>query len=112
MVKPSTAALADETESITATEAKNTFGAVLDRVTQVGRIAITKHDRVRAVVLSLREYEALLEGRNDPLESLRDEFDGLVATMQSPAAERAGRALFEASGPELGAAAVRARRRT
>lgn len=111
MVKTGIAALAEDTESITATEAKNTFGSVLDRVGQVGKIAITKHDQVRAVVLSLREYEALLEGRTDPLESLRDEFDGLVNAMQEPEARRAGRALFEATGKELGAAAARAQRR-
>jgi prevent-host-death family protein len=111
MVKTGIAALAEDTESITATEAKNTFGSVLDRVGQVGRIAITKHDQVRAVVLSLREYEALLEGRVDPLESLRTEFDSLVENMQAPEARRAGRALFESTGKELGGAAVRAQRR-
>ena len=111
MVKTGIAALAEDTESITATEAKNTFGSVLDRVGQVGKIAITKHDQVRAVVLSLREYEALLEGRADPLESLRTEFDSLVENMQAPGARRAGRALFEATGKDLGGAAVRAQRR-
>ena len=111
MVKTAIAALAEDTESITATEAKNTFGSVLDRVGQVGKIAITKHDQVRAVVLSLREYEALLQGRTDLLESLRSEFDDLVETMQAPEARRAGRALFEANGKDLGGAAVRAQRR-
>lgn len=111
MVKTAIAALAEDTESITATEAKNTFGSVLDRVGQVGKIAITKHDQVRAVVLSLREYEALLEGRTDPLESLRHEFDALVGDMQTPDARRAGKALFEATGKELGSAASRAHRR-
>jgi prevent-host-death family protein len=111
MVKTGIAALAEDTESITATEAKNTFGSVLDRVGHVGKIAITKHDQVRAVVLSLREYEALLEGRSDPLESLRGEFDELVESMQTPDARRAGRALFDATGKDLGGAAVRAQRR-
>jgi antitoxin Phd len=107
MVKSSTAALAEDTESITATEAKNSFGAVLDRVTQVGKIAITKHDQVRAVVLSLREYEALLSDRPDPLEALTEEFDELVTRMQTPEAHDAGKALFGAGSSELGSAAVK-----
>jgi prevent-host-death family protein len=108
MLKKSPAAL--DAESVTATEAKNSFGAVLDRVTQVGKIAITKHDQVRAVVLSLSEYQALLSERDDPLESLRAEFDDLVRGMQTPEARAAGNALFDATGQKLGRAAVRARK--
>jgi prevent-host-death family protein len=98
--------------AITATEAKNNFGALLDSVIEKGRVAITKHDEISAVMLSRREYELLLSSQHDPLRALREEFDGLVRTMQTPAATRAGKALFSATPSRLGRAAVaRARRR-
>jgi prevent-host-death family protein len=43
---------------ITATDAKNNFGGLLDQVTASGRVDITKHGRVVAVVLSLAELRA------------------------------------------------------
>lgn len=91
--------------SVTATEAKNSFGAVLDRALSEGRVAITKHDEVRAVLLSLTEYEALLKRQHDPLSSLGKEFDTLVERMQKPKARAAGRALFDATPAQLGRAA-------
>ena len=97
---------------MTATEAKNNFGALLDSVIEKGRVAITKHDQISAVVLSRSEYELLLSDQHDPLRSLREEFEVLVQRMQTPAAKRAGRALFDATPGRLGRAAVaRARRR-
>jgi len=98
-------------ESVSATDAKNNFGAVLDKVLTHGRVAITKYDEVRAVVLSIREYEALLSRQHDPLSALSQEFDGLVERMQKPAARKAGRALFAAAPGELGRAAVASARR-
>jgi prevent-host-death family protein len=97
--------------AITATEAKNNFGALLDSVIEKGRVAITKHDQISAVVLSRREYELLLSNQHDPLRALREEFDELVQGMQTPAAKRAGRALFGATSARLGRAAVAAARR-
>lgn len=97
--------------TVSATEAKNSFGAVLDRVMADGGIAITKHDEVRAVLLSVRQYEALLAGQRDPLSDLADEFDSLVERMQTPKARAAGRALFDATPARLGRAAVARRRR-
>jgi hypothetical protein len=79
-------------ESVSATDAKNNFGAVLDKVLTHGKVAISK--------------------QHDPLSTLSQEFDGLVERMQKPAARAAGRALFKATPRELGQAAVtRARRR-
>jgi antitoxin Phd len=98
-------------ESVTATEAKNNFGSVLDRVLAGGRLAITKHDEVRAVVLSLPEYQALLAKQREPLAALTKEFEGLVERMQTPRAGSAGRALFDATPAQLGRAAVAGRRR-
>lgn len=91
---------------MTATEAKNSLGAILDRVTAEGRVAITRHDEVKAVLLSAREYETLIAARHDPLETLAAEFDDLLETMQQPSARQAGDALFDASPTALGKAAV------
>jgi antitoxin Phd len=91
--------------SVSATEAKNSFGSVLDKVMAEGRVAITKHDEVRAVLLSLAEYESLLRSQQDPLASLGQEFTSLVERMQGPKARTAGRALFEATPARLGRAA-------
>jgi antitoxin Phd len=98
--------------TVSATEAKNNFGAVLDRVLSEGRVSITKHDEVRAVILSLPEYEALVEKREDSLDSLSREFDALVERMQTPKARSAGRALFDATPQRLGRAAVTQQRST
>ena len=101
-----------ELESVTASEAKGSFGAVLDRVVTRGAIAITKHDQIRAVILPVEQYEALLAQRRNPLAELEGEFDALVARMQTPKARAAGRALFDATPERLGkAATARARRR-
>lgn len=98
-------------ESVSATEAKNNFGSVLDRVLAHGRLAITKHDEVRAVVLSLPEYRALLAQQREPLAALTEEFEGWIERMQTPRARGAGRALFDATPAQLGRAAVAGRRR-
>jgi len=100
-----------ELETVTASEAKGSFGAVLDRVVTRGAIAITKHDQIRAVILPIEQYEALLAQRKNPLAELEGEFEGLIARMQTPKARAAGRALFDATPERLGRAAVaRARR--
>ena len=96
---------------VTATEAKNSFGAVLDRALAGGGVAIVKHRRPAAVLLSMAEYEALVAGAEDPLQRLRGEFDTLVDDMQSARAAAAGRRLFEVSPRVLGRAAkIRAQR--
>ncbi len=92
--------------AVSATEAKNNFGAVLDRVLSEGRVSITKHDEVRAVILSLPEYEALVGRREDSLDGLSREFEALVERMQTPTARSAGRALFSATPQRLGRAAL------
>ncbi|EQD76557.1 protein containing DUF172 [mine drainage metagenome] len=93
-------------ELFSATDAKNAFGSVLEKVLAKGMVAITKRGKTRAVLLSVEEYEALLERAPDPLTTLSAEFDALVARMQTPKAKAAGKSLFKASPTELGKAAV------
>lgn len=94
-----------------ATEAKNSFGRVLDTAFSQGMVAITKRDRPTAVVLSLDAYQALLDARAQPLDTLSHEFDALLQRMQAPAARDAMLEAFDASPDELGLAAVAAVKR-
>jgi antitoxin Phd len=100
-----------EPQSVSATVAKNEFGRVLDMVIGGGRVFITKHDSPKAVLLSVDEFDALSSATKFRLDTLREEFDGLLARMQTPQARRGMQAAFEASGEELGKAAVEAVRR-
>ncbi|NBD20969.1 type II toxin-antitoxin system prevent-host-death family antitoxin [Aquabacterium fontiphilum] len=91
-----------------ATEAKNSFGRVLDTAFSQGMVAITKRDRTTAVVLSLDAYQALIDARDQALGSLSQEFDTLLQQMQSPASRAGVMDAFDASPEELGLAAMAA----
>lgn len=91
-----------------ATQAKNSFGQVLDTAVSQGMVAITKRDRTTAVVLSLDAYQALVDAQAQPLNNLSHEFDALLQRMQGPGARSALLEAFEASPEELGRAAVNA----
>ncbi|MDE2400774.1 MAG: type II toxin-antitoxin system Phd/YefM family antitoxin [Burkholderiales bacterium] len=97
-----------EVPEFSATEAKNSFGRVLDTAFSQGMVAITKRDRPTAVVLSMDAYQALLDGQQQPLDSLSHEFDALLQRMQSPASRDALMDAFDASPEEMGQAAVAA----
>lgn len=89
-----------------ATEAKNSFGRVLDTAFSQGMVTITKRDRPTAVVLSMDAYQALLDAQRRPLESLSYEFDALLQGMQSPTSRAALMDAFEAPPELLGQAAL------
>lgn len=93
---------------IPASQAKTTFGEVLERVATTGGVAITRHNVPKAVLISWEEFESLSRARSDSLDSLTGQFAGLVASMQGPRAEAAWTKLFNASPEELGRAAVEA----
>jgi antitoxin Phd len=94
--------------SVTATDAKNEFGRVLETAIQEGAVAITRHEAPKAVLLSVDAYNALVEARDSALDTLSGEFDSLLASMQTPAARAGMKAAFDASPAALGAAAVKA----
>lgn len=96
----------EKVESVTATTAKNVFGKVLEQALSQGMVLITRHASARAVLLSVEEYQAMLDRVPDPLEVLGAEFEALVTKMRKPKARMAGRTLFKASGTELGKAAI------
>lgn len=96
---------------VTATEAKNKFGRVLERVIQGDVMFITKHDGAKAVLLSVDEYNALSRATEANLETLTGEFDALLARMQTSKARAGVKDAFHASPKELGRAAVAAARK-
>ena len=96
---------------IPASEAKNRFGAMLERTARGDAVAITKHDTTKAVLISLEEFQALVATRQTSLSALDAEFDGLLAAMQTPQNRKAMKAAFAASPETLGKAAVAAARK-
>ncbi len=94
--------------AISATDAKNAFGRLLETVMQGGRVVITKHDSPKAVLISMDEFNALSNAHRAELETLSEEFDRLLARMQTPAARARMNAAFHATPRELGKAAVAA----
>ena len=96
----------EESIRITATEAKNRLGEVLDSVMRGDIVLITRHQTPKAVLLSMEEYVALTHEGQSRLDTLNDEFDALLASMQTPKARAAMKAAFDASPKQLGKAAV------
>jgi len=97
--------------TVTATDAKNRFGRVLEKVIQGSLVVITKHDEPKAVLISMREFNALTNGNRIKLDTLSGEFDALLARMQTPAARVGMKAAFDASPNQMGKAAVAVARR-
>lgn len=92
--------------TVAATKVKNAFGTILEKAMHSGAIAITRHDRPKAVLLSFAEFESLVKERGHSLDNLDREFDGLLARMQTPRAKNGVDVAFNASPDELGRAAV------
>ena len=97
-----------ETSSFTATAAKNEFGRVMETAMQGGIVVITKHGAPKAVLIGLDEFTDLVGARKSRLDTLRGEFDALLARMQTPEARSGMKAAFDATPVELGKAAVSA----
>lgn len=97
--------------AISATEAKNEFGRLLETVIRGAKVVITKHDSPKAVLISMDEFNALSNAHTVELETLSEEFDGLLARMQTQAARAGMNAAFHARPKELGKASVAAARK-
>lgn len=97
--------------TVAATRFKNEFGAIFEQAQVGGAVAITKHARPKAVLLSFTEFESLLKPRAASLDELGAQFDGLLERMQTRRAKKGMAAAFAASPAELGRAAVRVRAR-
>ena len=100
-----------EMPTISATELKNATADVFEQVAARRAVAITRHDKPRAVLLSVEQYEALTGQQNpDWLQKLHEEYRGLLDRMQGPEQRAAAEKLFKATPEELGEAALWAAR--
>ena len=97
--------------SISATEAKNEFGRILEKVIQGGTVFITRHSERKAVLISAEEFDALSNAHRVELEALTAEFDKMLERMQTSKARAAMDSAFNASPKQLGRAAVAAARK-
>jgi antitoxin Phd len=103
--------MSTEKALVTATEAKNSFGPLLEKAIRGGVVVITKHDAPKAVLISVDEYAALSGAAEAKINSLSAEFDSLLLRQQRPGARRAMQKSFRASSQQLGRAAVGAARK-
>ena len=92
--------------TISATELKNATADVFEQVAARRAVAITRHDKTRAVLLSVEQYEALTGQRPDWLEQLHEEYQGMLDRMQGPEQRAAADRAFNATPEELGEAAL------
>jgi len=81
-------------KQVSASDAKNNFGGLLDDVAALGRVEIVKHGRPVAVVLSPRALEEVVSARAASGE--RSSWD--EKHMIPPASARAARMLKPAAG--------------
>ncbi len=100
-----------EVESVRSTDAKNLFGALLDKAIGGKTVVITRHDTPKAVLVGFEEFRSLKRGNERTLVSLSEAFDARLARMQTLKARAATKAAFDASPKRLGAAAVKAARK-
>ena len=78
--------------SVPATRFKNEFGAIFEQAALGGAVAITKHNTPKAVLLSYAEFRGVDRASSPVLDELDDEFDALLAGMQTAEGEgRRGR---------------------
>jgi len=96
----------DDAPRVSASDAKNSFGRILDRVAREGRVAITKHDEPFAMLISIDEYRSLVETGRRTVSTLSEEFDALYERLQAPGAKAAMQKAFAMTSEELGRAAV------
>ena len=95
---------------VRASEAKTEFGRVLEMAIHGGPVVITKHEVPKAVLISVEDFNALAGAAETKLDTLSQEFDALLARMQTSEARRGMKAAFAASGKRMGKAAVAATR--
>lgn len=98
--------------TITATEAQNEFGRVLEQTTRDQVVVITRHQVPRAVLVSVERYRNLVSAESALLNTLTDEFDAMLARMQTPEVRAGTERGFRATPETMGKAARAAARKT
>ena len=97
--------------AVSATDAKNEFGKVLETALRSGAVVITRHQTPKAVLLAMDEFESLVGEGMRRLDTLSAEFDAMFEGMQTPGFNARMKAAFGASPAALGKAAVVAAKR-
>lgn len=100
-----------DVEAVPSTEAKNLFGALLDKAIGGKKVVITRRDVPKAVLVGFEEFESLTRGNARTLATLGEAFDARLAQMQTAKARAGTRKAFDASPKRLGKAALGAARR-
>jgi antitoxin Phd len=96
--------------AVTATNAKNEFGKVLEKVLRGDVMFITRHGSAKAVLMPVEQYRQYMSLKSSPevqLDELRQEFDELLERMQTLRSRTAMDRAFHATPKQLGRAAVR-----
>ena len=101
----------EEASAISATDAKNEFGRLLEMTNHGRLVVITKHEAPKAVLMSIDEFNAFSRAPERKLDTLTSEFDAILTRMQTPTARSAMKAAFNATPAQLGRAAASARKR-
>lgn len=102
-----------EYHDISATEFKKRFGKTLEDVAHGRPVRIIRHGRRDQCLVLLREDEvAALQARvSAPLDALREQFDDMIARMQTPKARKAAASIGTVKATTLGKAAQRGAKR-
>jgi prevent-host-death family protein len=100
------------TITIPSTEAQNEFGRILDQAAADQDIAITRHNVVRAVLVSAARYRQLVAHEESGSDVLASRFDELYAGMQKDDVRKATSRAINVSPEEMGRAAIAAARRS
>jgi prevent-host-death family protein len=91
---------------VTATQLKTSTSDVFDLLAKDQAVVIHRHEKPRAVLVSVERYESLVGKESDLLADLMDEYKSMLVDMQSPEQKAAAIRAFNATPEELGKAAV------
>ncbi len=95
-----------EAAEVSASDAKNSFGRILERVAKDGGVTITRRREPFAVVIPVATYARLAGTEAGILNTLSAEFDALLERMQAPGVTEAMQRAFDMDPRNLGRAAV------
>lgn len=96
---------------VSSAEAQNQFGRVLEEAVAGETVMITKYGNDAAVLISATRYRSLTQEPARELDLLTEQFDRMLAEMQTDDAQQGMRGAFTAAPAEMGKASVEGARR-
>ena len=94
--------------TVSATDAQNEFGRVMEQAIRDHTVIITRHNVPKVVLLSVERYRELASAESMALDSLTGEFDAMLARMQTPKVRSGTERGFRATPSAMGKAAQQA----